>query len=159
MALLAGAIAPDFVLTGWYDGRARDFRLSEHAGRPRVLAFYPGDERLVCTRQLCAYSDGIEALHRARAAQVWAISPQDVHSHREFAQRRSLALPLLADTASVVAQMYQIVGPFGLRRSVFIIDESGRIAWRWVAALNLTFPGVGQLQRVLDGLGHTPHRQ
>jgi peroxiredoxin Q/BCP len=152
MALLPGAPAPDFVLPGWSDGHVQDFRLSQFAGRPRVVAFYPGDERLVCTRQLCAYSDGIGTLHGLGSAQVWAISPQDIHSHRDFAERRSLRLPLLADTGGVVAQMYQVVGAFGLRRSVFVVDATGRVAWRWVAALNLTFPGVEELRRVLRGL-------
>lgn len=38
-----GEAAPDFTLPGIEAGERRDFTLSEHRGRPVVLAFYPGD--------------------------------------------------------------------------------------------------------------------
>jgi peroxiredoxin Q/BCP len=148
MALLVGSSAPDFTLTGWYGDGVAPFMLSGERGHPVVLAFYPGDERLVCTRQLCAYSDSIADLHLFDAV-VWGIAPQDVESHRDFAQGRRLRMPLLADTDMAVAREYGIVGPVGLRRSVFVVDAAGRIAWRWVAALNVVFPGVQELRRAV----------
>jgi peroxiredoxin Q/BCP len=148
MALLVGSSAPDFTLTGWYGDGVAPFMLSAERGHPVVLAFYPGDERLVCTRQLCAYSDSIADLHLFDAV-VWGIAPQDVESHRDFAQGRRLRMPLLADTDMAVAREYGIVGPVGLRRSVFVVDAAGRIAWRWVAALNVVFPGVQELRRAV----------
>ena len=80
---------------------------------------------------------------------VWGIAAQDVQSHRDFAQGRRLRMPLLSDTANTVARTYGIVGPTGLRRSVFVVDAAGRIAWRWVAAVNVVFPGVTELRRAL----------
>ena len=148
MALLVGSAAPEFALPGWYERSEARFDLGAERGHPVVLAFYPGDERLVCTRQLCAYSDSIADLHLYDAV-VWGIAPQDVDSHRAFAQGRKLTMPLLADTDKVVARAYGIVGPMGLRRSVFVVDAAGRIAWRWVAALNVVFPGVDELRRAL----------
>jgi peroxiredoxin Q/BCP len=148
MALLVGSSAPDFTLTGWYGDGVAPFMLSAERGHPVILAFYPGDERLVCTRQLCAYSDSIADLHLFDAV-VWGIAPQDVESHRDFAQGRRLRMPLLADTDMAVAREYGIVGPVGLRRSVFVVDAAGRIAWRWVAALNVVFPGVQELRRAV----------
>ena len=148
MALLVGSSAPDFTLDGWYGDAVAPFTLSAQLGHPLVLAFYPGDERLVCTRQLCAYSDSIADLHLFDAV-VWGIAAQDVQSHRDFAQGRRLRMPLLADPANTVAREYGIVGPMGLRRSVFVVDAAGRIAWRWVAAVNVVFPGVTELRRAL----------
>jgi peroxiredoxin Q/BCP len=148
VALLVGSSAPDFTLPGWYDLAVKPFSLAAERGHPVVLAFYPGDERLVCTRQLCAYSDSIADL-RLFDAVVWGIAPQDVDSHREFAQGRKLRMPLLADEDKAVARTYGIVGPMGLRRSVFVVDAAGRIAWRWVAAVNLVFPGIDELRRAV----------
>ena len=59
-----GAPAPDFtlpavVLSG-ADVAQRSFTLSEHRGKPIVLAFYPDDDTPVCTKQMCAYSNELE---------------------------------------------------------------------------------------------------
>ena len=148
MALVVGAVAPDFTLQGWADGQVRDFVLSEQRGRPVALIFYPGDERLICTRQMCSLSDGMSALRRHGAA-VWGIAPQDVDSHRAFAEGRHLTMPLLADTDRAVAQSFAVVGPRNVRRSVFVLDPNGRVAWRHVSALNITFPGVDEISAAL----------
>lgn len=149
MALLVGAPAPVFTLPGWHQSAERAFALESMRGRPVVLAFYPGDERMVCTRQMCAYSDNLGDLHRYDA-QVWGIAPQSVESHRDFADGRKLQLPLLSDPGNHVARSYGVVGAFGLRRSVFIVDGDGRIAWRWVSALNVTFPGADAIGAALQ---------
>jgi peroxiredoxin Q/BCP len=124
------------------------FRVSEQRGHPLVLAFYPGDERLVCTRQMCAYSDNIADLHRFGAS-VWGIAPQSVESHRQFAEGRHLKMPLLADLDKHVATEYGIMGAFGLRRSVFVIDRDGVISWRWVSTTNLTFPSAADIRNAV----------
>ena len=148
MALLVGAPAPTFTLEGWHQSSERSFTLREAPGHPVVLAFYPGDERLVCTRQMCAYSDSLGDLQRFEA-DVWGIAPQSVESHRNFADGRSLQMPLLADEGKTVAQQYGVVGAFGLRRSVFVVGADGRITWRWVSATNVTFPGIPEIVAAL----------
>jgi thioredoxin-dependent peroxiredoxin len=149
MALLVGATAPDFTLPGWYNRSAGSFSLAAERGHPVVLAFYPGDERLVCTRQMCAYSDSVADLHLFDAV-VWGISPSGVDEHRSFAEGRRLKMPLLSDTGRAVAQAYGIIGPLGLRRSVFVVDAAGRIAWRRVVSLNVTFPAVAEIRAALE---------
>lgn len=150
MALTVGSTAPDFTLPGWYDGMA-DFTLSSRRGNPTVLAFYPGDERLVCTRQLCTYSDNISDMHLFDA-DVWGISRQSVESHRDFAGARKLKMPLLTDVDNAVAHAYGIVGPLGVRRSVFVIDSNGRIAWRKVTALGVSVPTTHEIRAALGAL-------
>ncbi len=150
MALIVGSTAPTFTLAGWYNGVA-DFSLAKRRGAPTVLAFYPGDERLVCTRQLCTYSDNISDLHLFDA-EVWGISPQSVESHREFAGAKKLKMPLLTDVDSEVAHAYGIVGPLGIRRSVFVIDPEGRIAWRKVTSLGVSIPSTHEIREALRAL-------
>ena len=151
MALLVGAPAPSFTLAGWHKSAEQTFDLDLVRGRPVVLAFYPGDERMICTKQMCAYSDSLGDLEIFHA-QVWGIAPQSVESHRNFADGRKLQLPLLSDPDNKVAQSFGVVGAFGLRRSVFVVDTEGRIAWRWVSALNVTFPGVDAIGAALEQL-------
>jgi thioredoxin-dependent peroxiredoxin len=149
MALLVGATAPDFTLPGWYNQSPGSFALAAERGHPVVLAFYPGDERLVCTRQMCAYSDSVADLHLFDAV-VWGISPSDVDAHQSFAEGRRLKMPLLSDVDRSVARAYGVIGPMGLRRSVFVVDAGGRIAWRRVVALNVTFPSVAEIRAALE---------
>jgi thioredoxin-dependent peroxiredoxin len=154
MAILVGASAPPFALDGWYNLSQATFDLSAQRGRAVALAFYPGDERLVCTRQMCSYSDNLADVHRFDAA-VWGIAPQDIESHRRFAEGRRLKMPLLSDPEQRVAKSFGIVGAFGLRRSVFVIDPKGIISWRWVSTTNLTFPSAADIKQALtDATGH-----
>jgi len=141
-----GQKAPDFTLPGveMQGGTAvrSDYTLSAHRGTPLVLAFYPGDNTPVCTRQLCSYTSGLEAFTGVGAA-VWAISPQGLDSHEKFARRYELAFPLLADESLSVVRQYGIaLGGMGLRRSVFVIDADGVVRWKHVTLVGLTFPSA-----------------
>ena len=152
MPLRPGDPAPDIDLPGWHEGAERRFRLSDHRGAPVVLAFYPGDDTPVCTKQLCSYSDGLDLL-TATGAQVWGISAQDVDSHRRFAEKRGLRLPLLADVDKQAIAAYGVNGPLGLvKRSVFVVDAEGRIAWAHVATVGLTYRDTDELAAVLADL-------
>lgn len=147
-----GSLAPDFTLPGYVDGGKRDFTLSAERGHPVVLAFYPGDETAVCTKQLCSYSapENWEAL-TGTGAMVWGISPQDVDSHESFANNRNLSMPLLADTGLAVASTYGVGDKF-LRRSIFIVDADGKIAWSHVALLGVTFRSTEEIVKQLAKL-------
>ncbi len=147
-----GSPAPEVDLPAWVDGAPGRLRLSEQRGAPVVLAFYPGDDTPVCTRQLCSYQDDLGVL-RGLGAQVWGISSQDLASHERFAQKRGLTFPLLADTERAVQRAYGVVGPFGLtKRSVFVVDATGTVAWRHVSTVGLTYQDVDTLAGVLSGL-------
>ncbi len=146
MALRAGEQAPGFTLPGVEDGERRDYSLSEFRGRPVIVAFYPGDNTPVCTRQLNAYTDDI-AEFAAVDAQVLAVSPQSIESHIGFAdQQHGFAFPLLADTNKSVAESYGILGPLKFyRRSVFVIDPAGKVTYVHRAPLGLAFKPTAEL--------------
>ena len=151
-----GAPAPDFTLPGIVlsgtDVERRDFTLSEHRGKPIVLAFYPGDDTPVCTKQMCAYNNELEKFTGV-GAEVWGISPQDVDSHEKFALRHGLQQPLLADADKVAIRAYGIaVKGLGLKRSVFLIDAEGVLRWKHVATLGLTFQPVATLTEQIAAL-------
>jgi peroxiredoxin Q/BCP len=136
-----GDPAPDFTLPGT-DGTPeghRDHTLSAYRGQPVVLAFYPGDNTTVCTRQLNSYTSEIDAFNGVDA-QVLAISPQSIESHDGFiAAQGGFAFPLLSDGDKSVGRLYGIIGPVGFyRRSIFVVDPGGvvRHAHRAVAGLS-----------------------
>ncbi|MFE6490154.1 peroxiredoxin family protein [Streptomyces sp. NPDC057748] len=154
-----GLPAPDFTLPGGLltgeegeEFERRDYTLSEARGRSVVLAFYPGDNTAVCTKQLCSYSSGLEAFGELDA-EVWAISPQGVDSHESFARAHGLRMPLLADTGRETARAYGVAAPgIGVRRSVFLIGPDGVLRWKHVALLGATFQSAAKLTEQLSGI-------
>ena len=135
MALAVGDHAPALSLPGIDAGVRRDYTLAEFAGRPVVLAFYPGDNTPVCTKQLCSYTSDLDAF-TALDAQVLGISPQSVDSHEGFAAKQSLGFPLLADEAKDAARAFGVLGLAGqYRRAVFVIDATGTVAYAHCAPL------------------------
>ncbi len=141
-----GNPAPDLSLPGLVlaDGERRDgeYALSAERGHPVVLAFYPGDNTPVCTRQMCSYSAGLE-IFAELGVLVWGISPQDLDSHEGFARQHSLGFPLLADTARTAVKAYGIAVPgLGLRRSVFLVDADGVLRWKQIGLLGVTYSDV-----------------
>lgn len=152
-----GFPAPDFTLPGGMLAddtfERRDYTLSAARGRAVVLAFYPGDNTAVCTKQLCSYSSGLEAFEDLDA-EVWGISPQGVDSHESFARGQGLRMPLLADTGRETCRAYGVAAPgIGVRRSVFLIGPDGVLRWKHVALLGATFQSVGTLTQQLSGIG------
>lgn len=149
MSLSVGERAPDFTLPGTNDST---HSLSDFAGRPLVLVFYPGDDTPVCTRQLNSYNEGIEQFAELDA-QVVAISAQDVSSHNAFSSKHGFTFPLLADVDKDVAGRYGTLGPIGFpRRSVFIIDAGGVVRYAHRAIAGLTFRPVKELVAELQKL-------
>ena len=142
MAVGIGDQAPDFTLPGT---GGRDYSLAEFRGRPVVLAFYPGDNTLVCTRQLRSYSADIGQFEGV-GAQVLGISPQNVESHENFSCKQGFEFPLLADTDKAVGGAYGILGPLGFyRRSVFVVDGDGVIRYVHRAAVGVTYRSTEEL--------------
>ncbi|MFD9499583.1 peroxiredoxin [Streptomyces sp. NPDC060035] len=129
-----------------------DYTLSAARGRAVVLAFYPGDNTAVCTKQLCSYSSGLETFE-GLDAEVWGISPQGVDSHESFARTHELRMPLLADTGRDIARAYGVAAPgIGVRRSVFLIGPDGVLRWKHVALLGATFQSLDTLAGHLSGI-------
>ncbi len=156
MALDVGGQAPDFTLPGVQldgeDVRRGSWTLSEQRGAPMVLAFYPGDESAVCTKQLCSYNERLTELTDL-GAQVWAISMQGLDSHAQFVRKQHLTFPLLADVDGDVVDDYGIALPgLGLRRAVFVVDADGVLRWRHVAVVGMTFRSVDQIRAQLAAL-------
>ena len=147
-----GQLAPEFSLDGVEGGVRRTFSLGDARGSALVLAFYPGDDTMVCTKQLCSYQDDLSLL-TGLGAQLWGISPQGVESHERFAAKRSLSFPLLADPDRIAIKAYGVGAPLGhTKRSVFVIDGEGVVRWAHVSTLGITYQDSDAIAAALKAL-------
>lgn len=152
----SGQEAPAFRAPALFpDGTESELELASLRGRPVVLAFYPADDSPVCTRQLNAYTEGIDRFADVDA-QVVALSPQGLDRHRAFADAQGgFAFPLVADVDKAVAERYGVLGPLGFyRRSAFVIDADGIVRYAHRSSAGLTFHGVDRLVTVVRQLPH-----
>jgi thioredoxin-dependent peroxiredoxin len=130
-----GQRAPAFTLNA-DDGSK--VRLSDFAGKPVVLYFYPKDDTPGCTREACAFRDAQAPLKKAGAV-VLGVSADDAASHANFRDKYQLNFPLLIDTNHKVAEKYgawrekNMYGKvsMGIQRSTYLIDAAGKVARVW----------------------------
>ena len=127
-----GAEAPDFTLP---DQDGEDVSLSDFAGRPVVLYFYPKADTPGCTTQACGIRDH-SADYEAAGAVVIGVSPDPVEAVKKFHGGQSLDFTLLADADHAVCDVYGVWVEksmygrtyMGAQRATFIIEPSGRVA-------------------------------
>ncbi len=146
-----GDPAPGFVLDGVSPEGRRQYVLSDLRGRPVVLAFYPGDDTPVCTKQLCSYQADL-ASFAAYDAVVLGVSVQNLDSHERFAAKRGLTFPLLSDPDRTVHRLYGAVGPLLTKRAVYVLDADGVIRWRHLSTLGVTYQDAATIAAVLRDL-------
>ena len=89
----AGRKAPAFKLK---DQDGNTHALSDYAGKPVILFFYPKDDTSGCTQEACDFRDQLPAFEKLGAA-VLGISILDTRSKAKFARKNDLNFPLLAD--------------------------------------------------------------
>lgn len=148
-----GQKAPDFELP---DPDMKMVKLSDYRGKKTILAFFPAAESPVCTAEMCALRDSLDEL-RDYGAQVLGISIDGPFANKFFTQNRHLNFPVLSDYARKVIKKYGIVmnklGPMkdynAAKRSVFILDEQGRVRYRWVSDNPLVEPNYGKIKDFL----------
>jgi thioredoxin-dependent peroxiredoxin len=146
--LQVGDKAPEFSLR---DEKGKIFKLSANLGERLLLVFYPGDNTLVCTRQLCEYRDGVEAF-AGLGVRVIGISNDGADSHREFKAKHNLPFTLLTDPDLEVAARYDSKSLMGMKRSVFLIDKEGEIRYKHIEALAVFRRSRDELLKTIAGL-------
>jgi thioredoxin-dependent peroxiredoxin len=130
-----GKKAPAFTLKA-DDGKK--VKLSDLAGSPVVLYFYPRDDTPGCTKEACAFRDRRAEMEQL-GARVLGVSPDTVESHVKFRDKFNLNFPLLADPDHAVAEKYgawrekNMYGKksMGIQRSTYLIDAQGKVAKVW----------------------------
>ena len=130
-----GKKAPAFALK---DQGGKTQRLSDYAGRPVILYFYPKDDTPGCTKEACAFQDGLPKFKPSKAA-VLGVSILDEASKAKFASKYALNFPLLADPEHAVADKYGVWQEksnygkkyMGIARTTYLIGADGKVQKRW----------------------------
>ena len=146
--LAVGTQAPDFHLKDTPDQRVS---LSDFAGRPVVLAFYPADFSPVCSNEMSLFNELIDEFRRYDA-QMLGISVDNVWCHLAFAKDRNIQFPLLSDfhpkgEVSMAYNAYREQDGES-ERALYVIDPDGKIAWSHISPIGVN-PGA---DGVLDAL-------
>ncbi len=129
--LKVGQKAPDFTVT---NEAGQKVKLSGFKGKKVVLYFYPKDDTPGCTKEACAFRDGIDEI-KNHGAVVLGVSADSAESHKKFKGKYALNFPLLADTDKKIIEAYgtwkekSMYGKkyMGIERTTFIIDGQGKI--------------------------------
>jgi thioredoxin-dependent peroxiredoxin len=130
-----GKKAPAFALK---DQHGTVHRLSDYAGRPVILYFYPKDDTPGCTKESCAFQATLPKL-KPRKAAVLGVSILDEASKAKFASKYDLTFPLLADANHEVAEKYGVWQEksnygrkyMGIARTTYLIGPDGKVQQRW----------------------------
>lgn len=130
-----GRKAPAFSLK---DQEGKTHKLSDYAGKPLVVYFYPKDDTPGCTAETCDFRDRLPLLKKERAA-VLGVSILDEKSKAKFAQKYDVTFPLLADADHAVAEKFGVWQEksrygrtyMGIARTTYLIDKDGKVAKRW----------------------------
>ena len=132
MTLKIGDLAPDFKL---FSSEKEEYILSNYKGKKVVVLFFPLAFTGVCTTELCALRDDI-ASYSSIDAQILAISVDSLFALEKFKAEQKLPFPLLSDFNKEVCGAYGaqydefVLGMKGVaKRSAFVIDEKGKIAY------------------------------
>lgn len=149
MLLQKGTTAPDFELNSTPDQK---LTLSDLRGKKVILAFYPADWSPVCSDEMALYNETLKIFHQYHA-EVLGISVDSKWCHLAFAKHRNIHFPLLADfePKGKVSKEY---GAYNDKegtslRALFIIDESGAIAWSYLSPEGIN-PGAECILDELD---------
>lgn len=126
-----GDAAPPFTLT---DDRGEQVSLSDFAGEPVIVYFYPAALTPGCTKQACDFTSSEPELTGA-GFRVIGISPDKPERLAKFREKESLTITLLSDPDKTVAAAYGAYGEkklygkttVGIIRSTFVIDAVGRV--------------------------------
>jgi peroxiredoxin Q/BCP len=106
--LKIGDPAPDFQATavGGIYGTGQKVKLTDFAGSPLVLYFYPKDNTPGCTAQACEMRDSWRELQSK--AELFGVSVDSTESHLQFIREHRLPFPLLSDPDRAIVDAYQV---------------------------------------------------
>ncbi|GAA0509483.1 Peroxiredoxin [Halorubrum aquaticum] len=133
-----GDDAPDFAASLVTDD-IEPFRLADRVGDgPIVLAFFPAAFSSTCTDEMRTIRDEFDRF--PEACTVLGVSTDLPHALAAYREEYDLPFGLVADPDHRAIEAYDAIADFDhygvdtvARRSVFVIDADGTVAYRWLA--------------------------
>ncbi len=154
MTLNVGDQAPNFELV---DTELKMRTLDEFKGKNIILSFFVAASSPVCETEMCTFRDSWDELSKL-GAQVIAISNDGPFANKAFAEKNNLKFPILGDYKSKTIRDYDVLMPHLLhvkdydaaKRSIFILDENGKISYKWVSDNPLVEPNYQEIKDFLS---------
>lgn len=131
-----GDKAPNFAL---FSQNGVAVELNDFVGhKPIVIFFYPKDDTLVCTKEVCHFRDNFDEFNKLNNAGVIGISSDSVESHKDFSEKNNLPFILLSDPDEDVRREYGVPKTLGILpgRVTYIIDKDGIVRHIFSSQLN-----------------------
>ena len=152
-----GQKAPEFHL---YTTNLEMMSLKDFSGKKVVLAFYPGAFTSVCQKEMCTLRDNLSKFEKLNA-QVIGISVDGPFANKAFSEQNRIRFPLLCDFERKATESYEVLdrdffnikGYSVAKRSVFILDGEGLIAYKWVSNDPAIEPNYEEIEEKLAELG------
>ncbi len=150
-----GERVPDFALYDM-DRKVRSLPEFLKKGNRTIIAFFPGAFTGVCTQEMCAFRDMYGELEKMHGGVV-GISVDAPFAQKAFAEKNGLSFPLLCDFKREVVQKYGVVwnnlggvdGYVCANRAIFVVDDEGKVVYKWVAPNPGTLPNFDEVKQAL----------
>lgn len=121
----------DFTLQ---DDQENTVHLSDYAGTPVVLFFYPRADTPGCTIEACGFRDTFKKIQKAGAI-VLGISRDTPRAQAKFKAKYDLPYPLLADVDEKVCKQFGVLKQknmygkkvIGIERTTFLIGPDQKL--------------------------------
>ncbi len=108
--------------------------LTDFAGKPVVLFFYPKADTPGCTIEACGFRNQFTKLQKAGAV-VLGISRDTVKAQKKFQLKYDLPYPLLADADQAICKRFDVIRDktmygkpvTGIERTTFVIGPDQKL--------------------------------
>jgi len=125
--LKVGDQAPDF---SGLNQNGEQISMAHYSGKKLILYFYPKDNTPGCTAESCNLNDNYQ-LWISKGFEVVGISPDNVASHKKFADKFKFGFNLIADPETEIIQAFGVWGEksmygkkyMGVFRTTFVIEN------------------------------------
>ncbi|MGD1990085.1 MAG: peroxiredoxin [Chromatiales bacterium] len=112
--------------------------LSDYAGRPLVLYFYPKASTPGCTREGLDFSAAINKFRRQSCA-ILGASRDSLKAQENFKSKQDFPFDLVSDKEEALCNLFDVIKMKnmygkqvrGIERSTFLIDREGKLAREW----------------------------
>ena len=151
-----GQAAADFRL---FDMAKKERGLSEFLvkGHRTIIAFFPGAFTGVCDKEFCAFRDMFDELKKLNGELV-GVSVDAPWASKAFAEKYGFTFTLLCDFTREVVRKYDVVwndlggvkGYVVANRAIFVLDDEGRVLYKWVAPNPGVLPDFEAIKKALQ---------
>ncbi|MFC6863689.1 redoxin domain-containing protein [Halomicroarcula sp. GCM10025817] len=151
-----GDTAPTFTATV-ANGEVEAFDLADELGDgPVVLAFFPGAFTPPCSNEMVALQDHLGDFEAAGAT-IFGVSADSAFSQNAFRDEHDLGFSLVSDMDRDAIEAYgqridiEDLGLLGVaNRSVFVVDDDGKVTYTWVADDPTNEPDYAELLEAVE---------